>query len=257
MPWHIDLPTRALRKTNVAIQHPKSEAHIAAMFDRVAPRYDLLNRLLSAKQDQRWRRHLVRAIPYRPEGRYLDVATGTGDVILAAAAAHPEYRSFLGVDISQAMLSGAAAKAKAASKGSSKASQVEFRKMNAETLTLASASIDCLSIAFGLRNVVQRDAALKEFARVLAPGGVLLILEFFIPRRGLLAALFQVYFHHVLPFIGGLISDRAAYKYLPESVGSFYTPDALRARLYDVGLTVESSQHFLFGACRLVKARKP
>jgi demethylmenaquinone methyltransferase/2-methoxy-6-polyprenyl-1,4-benzoquinol methylase len=236
----------------MATQHPKSEAHIAAMFDRVAPRYDLLNRLLSARQDQRWRKRLVREIPFRPDGRYLDVATGTGDVILAAAAARPEYRGFLGVDISGAMLDGAAAKARAVPHGK----KLEFKRMSAEKLDVESATIDCLSISFGLRNVVRRDVALAEFARVLAPGGVLLILEFFIPTRGLLAALFQFYFHHVLPFIGGLISDRAAYKYLPESVGSFYAPDALRAKLYDNGLTVEGGKSFLFGACRLVKARK-
>src|SRR4051812_28420769 len=96
------------------VQRPESEAKIAAMFDRVAPRYDLLNRLLSARQDVRWRRRLTAMIPYRPGGRYLDVATGTGDVLLAAAAAHPEYASYTGVDIANAMLSRAAAKAKLA-----------------------------------------------------------------------------------------------------------------------------------------------
>jgi demethylmenaquinone methyltransferase/2-methoxy-6-polyprenyl-1,4-benzoquinol methylase len=104
--------------------------------------------------------------------------------------------------------------------------------------------------------VVQRDQALREFHRVLVPGGVLLILEFFIPKRGLMAALFQFYFHTILPFIGGLFSDREAYKYLPQSVGSFYSPDELRQALYDTGFNVEGGESYLFGACRLVRAVK-
>lgn len=232
------------------VQRPESEARIAAMFDRIAPRYDLLNRLLSARQDQRWRRRLVGMVPYRPGGRYLDVATGTGDVLTAVAAARPEYGTLLGVDISAKMLDIAARKAAALG------DRVGFRAMSAEALRLPDAGFDCLSIAFGLRNVVRRDAALREFHRVLAPGGTLLILEFFLPRRGALALLFQLYFHHILPRIGALLSDREAYRYLPQSVGSFYEPEALRERLYETGFTVEETVNFLFGACRLVRAVK-
>jgi len=85
---------------------------------------------------------------------------------------------------------------------------------------------------------------------------VLLILEFFLPRKGLLAWFFQLYFHRILPFIGGLLSDREAYRYLPESVGSFYTPEAMRAALYQQGFTVATTQSYLFGACRLIQAVK-
>lgn len=235
------------------VQAPQSEAHIAAMFDRVAPRYDLLNRLLSARQDQRWRRRLTKMIPFRPEGRYLDVATGTGDVLVAAAHAHDEYGAFVGVDISSEMLVRAEEKARQHGiKG-----KTEFRRLNAENLApLASESFDCLSISFGLRNVVRREAALKEFHRVLAPGGVMLILEFFLPKKGLLARLFQLYFHGFLPLVGGLLSDKAAYRYLPESVGSFYEAAALREVLYKIGFKVDQEVSFLFGSCRLVRAVK-
>lgn len=235
------------------VQAPQSEAHIAAMFDRVAPRYDLLNRLLSARQDQRWRRRLTKMIPFRPEGRYLDVATGTGDVLVAAARTHAEYGAFVGVDISAEMLVRAEEKARQHGiKG-----KTEFRRLSAENLApLPSESFDCLSISFGLRNVVRREEALKEFHRVLAPGGVMLILEFFLPKKGLLARLFQFYFHGILPFIGGLISDKAAYKYLPESVGSFYEAAALREVLYGIGFKVDQEESFLFGSCRLVRAVK-
>src|SRR5690606_20212521 len=83
-----------------SVKNPHSEQHIEVMFDRIAPRYDLLNRLLSARQDQRWRAHIMKRAHYRPHGTWLDVATGTGDVLLAASKSHPEYSNFLGVDIS-------------------------------------------------------------------------------------------------------------------------------------------------------------
>jgi demethylmenaquinone methyltransferase/2-methoxy-6-polyprenyl-1,4-benzoquinol methylase len=240
----------------MTIQQPESEAKIAAMFNRIAPRYDLLNRLLSAHQDQRWRKALVKMIPYRPGGRYLDMATGTGDVLLAAARSHPEYASFLGGDISSEMLSLASDKAKH-SRTRGRVQPLEFKIMSAESVTLPESSVDCISIAFGLRNVVNKEVAIQQFARVLRPGGALLILEFFLPERGLLARLFQFYFHSVLPTIGGLISDRDAYRYLPESVGSFYSPEALRSVIYKNGLTVSDEVNFLFGAARIVKAIKP
>lgn len=235
-----------------AIQKPTEEATIAAMFDRIAPRYDLLNRLLSARQDQRWRRALVAKVPVRPGGLFVDVATGTGDVILAVAHARTEYRAMVGVDISQEMLNLAAAKAGR----EAPAQPLEFKKMSAEALALNDASVDAMSISFGLRNVVHKDQALREFCRVLKPGGTLLILEFFLPESGLLSWLFQLYFHHILPFIGGLISDKKAYTYLPQSVGSFYRPDALAEALLASGLRVVSQTNFLFGATRLVEASK-
>ncbi len=236
----------------MTIQRPESEAKIAAMFDRVAPRYDLLNRLLSARQDQRWRRHLAALVPFRPGGSYLDCATGTADVLLTVGHKHPEYSELVGVDISAEMLAFGQTKVDT----SDLRQKVRLSRMSAEALTLPDGKFDCVSISFGLRNVVDRGKALMEFHRVLKAGGSLLILEFFIPKRGLLGALFQLYFHHILPFIGGLLSDRAAYKYLPQSVGSFYTPDELRAALYDRGYTVESVTSYLFGACRLVQAVK-
>lgn len=234
------------------LQSPQSETQIASMFDRIAARYDLLNALLSARQDRRWRDHLVSHMPYRPKGRYLDVATGTGDVVLTAALRRPEYEAMVGVDISGEMLQLARIKSK--QRGLER--QVVFQSMSAERLDFADASFDCISISFGLRNVVNKPAAIAEFHRVLRPGGVLLILEFFLPQRGLGAWLFQLYFHRILPTIGALLSDRTAYTYLPQSVGSFYSPEKLREVLYNHGFTIESSTNFLFGATRLYKAIK-
>lgn len=236
------------------VQRPQSEATVAAMFDRVAPRYDLLNRLLSARQDQRWRRQLVRLIPKRPGGRFLDVATGTGDVLIGARSGRPEYSTWIGVDISPQML--AKARLKVAAEAVPEVSAVTLQEMSAERLEIPDGVIDCLTISFGLRNVVDRDRALKEFRRVLKPGGALIVLEFFPPPRGLLSIVFQTYFHWILPFVGGLISDRAAYKYLPQSVGSFYSPPEFRTALAAAGLRVDTEKSFLFGGCRLVRAIK-
>lgn len=241
-----------LQELIVSVQRPESEAKIEGMFDRIAPRYDFLNRLLSARQDQRWRRQLVRHVPFRPGGTYVDVATGTGDVLQAVAQVHDEYGGFIGVDISGQMLKFAEKKCGQLVKSG----RAQFRKMSAEKLELPDASVDTLSISFGLRNVVRKDAAIGEFNRVLKIGGVLLILEFFIPKYGFPGFLFQSYFHYILPAIGGIFSDRTAYKYLPESVGSFYSPDELRQKLYDRGFVVDHVKNFLFGACRLIKATK-
>jgi demethylmenaquinone methyltransferase/2-methoxy-6-polyprenyl-1,4-benzoquinol methylase len=234
----------------LAVQRPESEARIAAMFDRVAPRYDLLNRILSARQDQRWRRRLVAMVPFRPGGRFLDVATGTGDVLLAVAGARPEYQALVGVDIARGMLARAGSKLEAAKVSA------ELKQGSAEALPCPDGAFDALAIAFGLRNVVRKEQALAEFHRVLAAGGKLLILEFFLPRRGLLARLFQLYFHVILPRLGALLSDPEAYRYLPESVGSFYAPAELRAALYGQGFTVDRVESFLFGACRLIGATR-
>lgn len=233
-----------------AVQRPESEATIAAMFDRIAPRYDFLNRLLSMQRDQRWREEMVAQIPYRPGGALLDVATGTGDVLLAAAAARPEYDGLVGVDISEGMLKRAAERTQLAGVSA------ELKRMSASRLDFAPGTFDCATIAFGLRNVIDRGKAIREFHRILKDQGALLILEFFTPKSSLLAAAFQLYFHHVLPLIGGLVSDRKAYRYLPQSVASMYTPERLRAALYDAGFTVPQEKSFLFGSCRLIKAVK-
>lgn len=236
----------------MATQSPRSEQQIASMFDRIAPRYDFLNRLLSAKQDQRWRRTLVEKIPSTPHGRHLDVATGTGDILLAMASAHGEFDSLLGVDISGKMLDGAREKLR-----STKAPHVELKMMSAEALHVHNKTFDSLSIAFGLRNVVNRPKALNEFYRVLKPGGMLLVLEFFPPSTGLLSLGFQLYFNHVLPWVAGLFSDRQAYTYLPQSVGSFYSITAFHHVLNESGFRVKEVKNFMFGSCRLVVATKP
>lgn len=231
---------------------PADEGQIAAMFDRIAPRYDFLNALLSLKQDHRWRNQLVSLVPYKPSGALLDVATGTGDVVFTAMAQRKEYTNFTGADISGEMLALAVAKARERNLEN----MVDFRQMSAEKLEFPDGSFDCVTISFGLRNVVDKEAALKEFSRVLKPKGTLLIMEFFTPRLNIMAKAFDLYFHHILPVIGGLFSDRAAYTYLPRSVQAFYNPNQLRGALYRSGFLVNQEITFLFGGCKIIQARR-
>ncbi len=231
---------------------PQSEKAIANMFDKISSKYDFLNRMLSAGQDQRWRRHMLAMVPYRVKGALLDVATGTGDVVINFAEKRSDYETLVGVDISNQMLELARQKEQARPVKH----PVRFANMSAERLDFDPSTFDCLTISFGLRNVVDKDNALKEFHRVLKEDGILLILEFFPPKTGIISKLFLHYFHRVLPFIGGLFSDRSAYTYLPQSVLGFGSIDDLRKQLASNGFVFEQQMPFIFGACRLIRARK-
>ena len=231
---------------------PESEAKIAQMFDKVAPRYDFLNALLSMRQDKRWRKKLVSLCSDHKGASYLDVATGTGDVITAIGEKRPDAKELYGVDISEAMLN----LAKVKTKHYSFSSILKFGVMSAEKLQFSDAKFDTVSISFGLRNVINKKNALSEFARVLKPGGKLLILEFFTPEGTIFSRLFQWYFHQVLPKIGALFSDREAYHYLPKSVGSFYSYKELNKLLHELGFEHKQTVTYLFGSCRLILLRK-
>ena len=229
-----------------------SESDIQHMFDTIAPNYDFLNRLLSLRQDVRWRQALAALVPLCPGGTYVDVATGTGDVLLAVRAEQFSYTKWFGVDISEKMLALATRKCQPAAAG---VSPPTFLQASAEALPFADNSVGCLSISFGLRNVIHKEKALAEFNRVLQPGGTLLILEFFTPE-GILSRFFEFYFHRILPRIGGLFSEASAYQYLPASVASFYSHADLSALLQRLQLPVVAERKFLFGGCRLLACRK-
>jgi demethylmenaquinone methyltransferase/2-methoxy-6-polyprenyl-1,4-benzoquinol methylase len=201
------------------------------MFSAIAPRYDLLNRLLSAGRDRVWRREAIRAAKLPARGRLLDVCTGTADMALEAARQF-QAATIAGVDFSAAMI-GLGRKKIA---GTHVEKRVHLSVATAEALPFRDQAFDGATVAFGLRNVPERRQALAEIHRVLRPGGRAVILEFTTPPGRLFRPIYLWYFHRLLPVIGGLVSGhRSAYVYLPASVADFPTPQELAAWMEQVG----------------------
>jgi demethylmenaquinone methyltransferase / 2-methoxy-6-polyprenyl-1,4-benzoquinol methylase len=207
---------------------------VREMFTRIAPRYDLLNHLLSGQMDKRWRARAareLRPILERPEARVLDLCCGTGD--LAFSLARNAKAKIIGADFSHTMLVRAQAKAAEEANGSA---PVPFFEADALNLPFADTSFDLVTTAFGFRNLANYEAGLREIRRVLKTGGTLAILEFTEPAPGLMGDAYRFYCQKVLPKIGGLISgDAAAYAYLPKSVARFFHPHELAGLMEEVG----------------------
>jgi demethylmenaquinone methyltransferase/2-methoxy-6-polyprenyl-1,4-benzoquinol methylase len=190
------------------------------MFDAIAPRYDLLNRVLSAGMDRRWRDRAIEALALPPGARVLDLCTGTGDLAIAATHLVAPV-SVVGVDFSREMLK--LARSKLSDRNLQSA--VRLIRGDATRLPLGDSSCDAATIGFGIRNVAQPDRALAELARVLRPRGRLAILEFGHPRIPGIRTLYSWYFRYLLPLVGRTVSKhRSAYSYLPASVGHFPAP---------------------------------
>ena len=247
--------------------------NVQQMFDRIAYRYDFLNRLLSARQDVRWRNELVRNLPAKkmieiksPSGLpsmhpaeirpqvLVDVACGTGDVLISVMKQRHDFSKLIGVDISEGMMTaGRQRKEFRNLDGRS----LSFKQGSAEDLPLEENSADAVTIAFGLRNVENREKALSEFYRVLKPGGKLLVLEFFQAENSLFARAFDFYFRRILPLIGGIFSDRASYEYLPQSVSSMPLAYEFENMLTARGFLPAIQRKWLSGATRLFVSEKP
>lgn len=214
------------------------------MFDAIAGRYDFLNHLLSAGTDRRWRRRAIQSLALTGSERLLDVCTGTADLAIAARTGHPPAAHVIGVDFAGAMLQ----------KGLEKLAtrrltdSVTLVRADATRIPLADRSVNAVTIAFGIRNVENTAAACAEIHRVLAPGGRFAILEFSIPTTPGVRGLYLWYFRHVLPPIGRLVSrHKAAYEYLPASVGAFASPDELVKVLQQTGLSEVDASPLTFG----------
>jgi len=227
-------------------------AHVQAIFNSIAPSYDLLNHLLSMGLDRRWWRRSARAfrtVLAKPESRVLDLCCGTGDMTAALLELRPtDSAPITGLDFSAHMLDRARAKYVTAN--------VIWVEGDAMHLPYPDASFDLVTAAFGFRNLPNYAAGLAEIHRVLAPGGQLGILEANQPD-GLSGALYTLYFRHILPVIGGAISgDRAAYRYLPASVASFPRPPQMLAMLRAAGFTQTAWDGYLLRAAGLYRATK-
>jgi len=233
----------------------EAAAHVREMFGQIAPRYDLLNHILSLDVDKVWRRRVARqftAILHNPAARVLDLCCGTGDLALAFRRESPAGAEITGSDFSPEMLLRARAKAEAIGAG------VTFVEADALALPYDDGSFELVSCSFGFRNLANYERGLQEIFRVLKPAGVAAILEFSEPRGKIFGNLYRFYFQHVLPRLGALISGNgSAYTYLPNSVSKFPSPEALKALFERAGYVDAQFVSWTGGIVTLHSARKP
>jgi demethylmenaquinone methyltransferase/2-methoxy-6-polyprenyl-1,4-benzoquinol methylase len=224
------LPVKGTRPEGAATDEDAART-VREMFTQIAPRYDLLNHLLSLQLDRLWRARVARRllpILARPDAVVLDLCCGTGD--LAMSLARGARARILGADFAHTML------VRAKEKSAHLERPIPFFEADALRLPVADASFDLVTTAFGFRNLANYEAGLKEIWRVLKPGGTLAILEFTEPPDGLIGKAYRWYFRNVLPKIGGLLSgQRAAYSYLPKSVSRFLRPAELASLMTTAG----------------------
>ena len=225
---------------------------IREMFAGIAARYDLLNHLLSANVDRRWRNLLVKRVAATlpaSDVRVLDVACGTGDLSFALIAG--TQAELVGLDFCRPMLDIAAAKCK------ERGLTIPFVEGDALNLPFSDQSFDGVSIAFGLRNLASLEEGLRELLRILRPGGTVAVLEFSRPQAPILRTLFRLYFRKLLPFFGGLISgSKSAYQYLPDSVARFPDQKSLAEMMRGIGFTEVTFQNLTGGIAALHLGRR-
>jgi demethylmenaquinone methyltransferase/2-methoxy-6-polyprenyl-1,4-benzoquinol methylase len=223
--------------------------YVNTMFARIARRYDLMNRLMTGGQDVRWRQLMVRQAALVSGGRFLDIATGTGDVAFEALRQQPGLALTVGADFTLPMMH----------VGQARAGGRPVRWAGADTLRLPfpDDTFDAVASGFLMRNVVDVGAALAEQRRVTRPGGRVLVLDVPRPPDTFLGHLFRFYFHQIVPRLGGLISGQPdAYAYLPRSADAFLRPDELAAAMEAVGLRKVSYQLVMLGTVALHRGIK-
>jgi len=240
----------------------EAAARVQQMFARIAPRYDFLNHLLSFSLDRVWRHRTAQHfidVMRRPDARVLDLCCGTGDLAFALDRAREAALCYaagaraaiVGSDFVEPMLSRAREKAARGERAA------VFAAADSMQLPFANASFDLVTTAFGFRNLANYDQGLREFARVLKPGGRVGILEFSEPEHGVMAGLFRFYFKRVLPRVGGAISGNPeAYAYLPGSVAKFPSPTELAARMESAGFADVGFESWNFGSVLLHFGRR-
>lgn len=225
---------------------------IAAMFDRISPKYDRLNHLLSLNIDKIWRRKTAKAVAKSQPKTILDLATGTADLAIELAKRNP-HAHIVGIDFSEKMLE--IGKEKVKQQGLE--SQIELRLDDAAALPFDVNSFDAVTVAFGVRNFEDLGKGLSEISRVLRPGGQATILEFSMPEKFPMKQLYRLYFKHILPIIGKSVSkDPGAYTYLPQSVEAFPKPNGFLRILSDNGLNNGAARQLSSGIATLYTAIK-
>jgi demethylmenaquinone methyltransferase / 2-methoxy-6-polyprenyl-1,4-benzoquinol methylase len=207
-----------------------TEAQVKSMFDRIAGRYDLMNTVMSAGLHHRWRKRAADLARLRPGQHALDVCCGTGDLALELKRRVGEHGSVVGVDFSQPMLELAQAKSRRSGL------DIDYRPGNALDLAFDDASFDAATVGFGVRNLVDLAGGVGEMARVVRPGGRVVILEITTPARPPLSWFYSLWFDRLVPLFGRVAGERDAYSYLPDSVRRFPPAPALAALMRDVGL---------------------
>lgn len=230
----------------------KQKEQIRSMFNSIAHRYDFLNHFLSLGIDRRWRKRLVKLTAPSNPRIILDVATGTADLAIALSALKPE--KITGVDISENMLEYGRRKLK-----KQKLDQlIKLEHTDAQSLPFASDTFHLVTVAFGVRNFENLQQGLKEINRVTRPGGEIAVLEFTMPRHFPVKQIYRLYFKHILPGIGRMVSrDPGAYHYLPESVETFPHGRAFAHELEEAGFSTVKIHSLTFGIAAIYIAKKP
>ena len=218
---------------------------VREMFDRIAPRYDAMNRLFTAGLDQRWRRETLAAVTVGPGDRVLDLACGTGDLSQLAAQLGARV---VGLDFARVMLQHAHRRDVSAA----------LVQADAAALPLRDGAVTVVASGFALRNFVSLPDVFSELARVLAPGGRVALIDVDRPRRSWLRAAHSLYFDRVVPLVGGMLSDRDAYRYLPDSTGYLPPTEELLGLLRSAGFERVERRSLLLGAAQILTGvRRP
>lgn len=250
-----------MQHTGVVIEHsqPQGTAHapsrsdVHRMFDRIARRYDILNRIFSFGQDVIWRKKLARILARFQCKEILDLATGTADVLLSAFKYSHAMTTGVGIDMSAEMLSFGQKKISE----SKLSEQTLLIRADALELPFCDNSFDATTISFGIRNVMDVERSLKEMHRVIRPGGKSLVLEFAIPKNPVLRKMFLIYLRNFIPIIGGFFSgNRAAYKYLNETVETFPCGQEFAVLMETAGFKNVQVHSMTFGVAMIYEGSK-
>jgi demethylmenaquinone methyltransferase / 2-methoxy-6-polyprenyl-1,4-benzoquinol methylase len=224
---------------------------VATMFNNISGNYDFLNHFFSMGIDKLWRKKVVKMLEQVRPKRILDVATGTGDLAIAALDANPE--KVIGIDISEGMLEKGRKKVSSAKMDA----RIELQYGDSESIQFPNHYFDAVTVAFGVRNYQHLERGLSEMNRVLKPGAPLIVLEFSKPQNWFIRQLYYFYFCNVLPFIGKLVSkDPRAYTYLPESVRAFPDGEVFAGKLKEAGFKKVECTPLTFGISTIYRAEK-